>query len=103
MLFLHTYFFCSKEETSGQRSKHNLKFMSAILENTILLWLETNLPCFISFQYNNIFGSYALLLIVMVWLRLATKAPHGHPSPRRGAEENGKKQAENQWVGIRAF
>jgi len=32
----------------------------------------------------------------------ATKAPRGRPSPRRGAEENGKKQAENWWVGIRA-
>jgi len=27
-------------------------------------------------------------------LQPATKAPHGHPSPHRGAEENGKKQAE---------
>jgi len=33
-------------------------------------------------------------LHVMVWLRLATKAPRGRPSPRRDAEENGKKQAE---------
>ena len=32
--------------------------------------------------------------VVMVWLRPATKAPRGRPSPRRGAEENGKKQAE---------
>jgi len=31
---------------------------------------------------------------VMVWLQQATKAPRGRPSPRRGAEENGKKQAE---------
>ena len=31
---------------------------------------------------------------VLVWLQPATKAPHGHPSPRRGVEENGKKQAE---------
>jgi len=31
---------------------------------------------------------------VLVWLRPATKAPRGRPSPRRGAEENGKKQAE---------
>jgi len=30
---------------------------------------------------------------VIVWLRLATKAPHGRPSPRCGAEDNGKKQA----------
>jgi len=29
-------------------------------------------------------------------------APHGRPSPHRGAEENGKKEAENRWVGIRA-
>ena len=35
------------------------------------------------------------------WLLLATKAPRGCPSPRWGAEENGKKQAENWWVGIR--
>jgi len=39
---------------------------------------------------------------VLVRLQLATKAPHGCPSPRRGAEENGKKQAQNWWVGIRA-
>jgi len=32
----------------------------------------------------------------------ATKAPRGPPSPHQGAEENGKKQAENRWVGIRA-
>jgi len=32
---------------------------------------------------------------VMVWLRPATKAPHSRPSPCRGVEENGKKQAEN--------
>jgi len=31
---------------------------------------------------------------VMVWLRTATKAPHGRPSPCQDAEENGKKQAE---------
>jgi len=31
---------------------------------------------------------------VLIWLRLATKAPRGHPSPCRGAEENGKKEAE---------
>jgi len=31
---------------------------------------------------------------VMAWLRPATKAPRGRPSPRQGAEENGKKQAE---------
>jgi len=30
----------------------------------------------------------------MVWLRPATQAPRGLPSPRRGAEENGKKEAE---------
>jgi len=39
---------------------------------------------------------------VMVWLQPATKASRGRPSPRRGAEENGKKQAENWWVGVRA-
>jgi len=38
----------------------------------------------------------------MVWLRPATKGPRGHPSPRWGAEENGKKQAETGGVGIRA-
>jgi len=38
----------------------------------------------------------------MVWLRLATKAPRDLPSPLCSAEENGKKQAENWWVGIRA-
>ena len=32
---------------------------------------------------------------VLVWLHLATKVPCGHPSPRWGAEENGKKQTEN--------
>jgi len=31
---------------------------------------------------------------VLVWLRLATKVPRGCPSPRWGAEENGKRQAE---------
>jgi len=38
------------------------------------------------------------------WFRLppATKVPRGHPSPRRGAEQNEKKEAENWWVGIRA-
>jgi len=31
----------------------------------------------------------------MFWFRLqpASKAPRGHPSPRRGAEENGKREA----------
>jgi len=42
--------------------------------------------------------SYTLEYIIMYlfWFRLplATKAPRGRPSPRRGAEENGKKQAE---------
>jgi len=32
--------------------------------------------------------------IVTVRLRPATKAPRGRPSPHRGVEENGKKQAE---------
>jgi len=32
--------------------------------------------------------------LVMVWLRPATKATRDRPSPRWGAEENGKKQAE---------
>jgi len=36
-----------------------------------------------------------ILYIVLVWLQPATKVPRGHPSPRLGAEENGKKQAEN--------
>jgi len=31
---------------------------------------------------------------VLVRLQPATKAPRGHPSPRWGAEENGKKEAE---------
>jgi len=31
---------------------------------------------------------------VLVWPQPATKAPRGRPSPRRGAEENGKEQAE---------
>ena len=31
---------------------------------------------------------------VMVWLWPAKKALHGRPSPCRGAEENGKKEAE---------
>jgi len=39
---------------------------------------------------------------VLVWLSPAKKAPRGLPSPHRGAEENGKKQAENWWVQIRA-
>jgi len=39
---------------------------------------------------------------ILVWVQPATKATRGRPSPRRGAEENGKKQAENWWVGIRA-
>jgi len=32
----------------------------------------------------------------MYWFRLQSskKAPRGHPYPRRGAEKNGKKQAE---------
>jgi len=32
----------------------------------------------------------------LFWFRLplATKAPRGHPSPRRRVEENGKKEAE---------
>jgi len=36
------------------------------------------------------------LALHVFWFRLqpATKAPRSHPSPRRGAEENGKKQAE---------
>jgi len=36
---------------------------------------------------------------VMVWLRPATKVPRGRPSPRRGAEENGKKEAETGGLG----
>jgi len=39
---------------------------------------------------------------VMLWLQPATKEPLGRLSPRRAAEENGKKQAENWWVRIRA-
>ena len=31
---------------------------------------------------------------VIVWLQPATKVPCGRPSPRWGAEENGKKEAE---------
>jgi len=42
------------------------------------------------------------VVLVLVWLQPATKAPRSRPSTRRGAEENGKKQAENWWVGIRA-
>jgi len=38
----------------------------------------------------------------IVWLRPATTAPCGCPSPHWGGEENGKKQAKNWWVGIRA-
>jgi len=33
-------------------------------------------------------------LVSWFWLPPATKAPHGHPSPRWRAEENEKKQAE---------
>jgi len=33
-------------------------------------------------------------VFVLVRLQPATKAPRGRPSPRRGAEENGKKEAE---------
>jgi len=36
---------------------------------------------------------------VTVWLRPSTKAPRGCPSPRRGAEKNGKKQAETRGSG----
>jgi len=50
---------------------------------------------------NTAGGSWTVL---MFWFRLqsATKAPRGRPSPCWGAEENGKKQGENWWVGIRA-
>jgi len=41
-------------------------------------------------------------LVFWLGLRPATKAPRGRPSPRRGAEENGKKRGRNRWVGIRA-
>jgi len=46
--------------------------------------------CIGQFSLENIF----VFIIVVVWLPPATKAPRGRPSPRRGAEENGKKQAE---------
>jgi len=36
---------------------------------------------------------------VKVWLRPATKASRGRPSPRQGVEENGKKQAETGGLG----
>jgi len=41
----------------------------------------------------------------MFWFRLqpVTKAPRGRPSPRRGAEENGKKQAETGGSGYGQF
>jgi len=39
---------------------------------------------------------------VMVWLQLATKAPRSRPSPRRGAQENGKETGRNWWVGLRS-
>jgi len=35
-----------------------------------------------------------LLIGVIVWLRPATKEPHGHPSPHWDEEEKGKKQTE---------
>jgi len=38
--------------------------------------------------------SIFIFATVVVWPQLATKAPSGSPSPRRAAEENGKKQAE---------
>ena len=38
-------------------------------------------------------------LLVMVWLRPATKVPHGRPSPQPGWKENGKKQAETGGLG----
>jgi len=39
----------------------------------------------------------------MVWLRPATKAPHGSPTPPPGAEKNGKKQAETGGSGQGQF
>jgi len=39
----------------------------------------------------------------MVWLQPATNAPHSRPSPRRGAEENGKKEAETGGSGSGQF
>jgi len=33
-------------------------------------------------------------LMFWFWLQPATKAPRGRPSPHRGSDENGKKQAE---------
>ena len=38
-------------------------------------------------------------IAVIVWLQPATKGPRGHPSPRWGAEVNGKKQAKKNLVG----
>jgi len=52
----------------------------------------------ISVNYLLSFGMF-----VMVWLRPATKAPHGHPSPCWGVEENGKKHAEAGGSGQRQF
>ena len=60
------------EKKAGVKGKMFVDLFSFLI---ILLWLNGN-KC------------------VMVWLRPATKAPRGRPSPRCGAEENGKKQAE---------
>ena len=60
------------------------------------------------FNAKHVFGNFAVcqksfsgLNIVIVQVQVscfrlppATKAPRGRPSPRRGAEENGKKEAE---------
>jgi len=39
---------------------------------------------------------------VLVWLRPATKAPRGHPSPPPGCGGEWKETGRNWWVGIRA-
>jgi len=39
-------------------------------------------------------GLILFVFLFWFWLPPATKAPCGRPSPRRGAEKNGKKEAE---------
>jgi len=46
--------------------------------------------------HSSPLSSKLILSFWLFWFRLlpATKAPRGHPSPCRGAEENEKKEAE---------
>jgi len=48
---------------------------------------------------NEVLSKDFGIVFVVVWLRLATKAPRSLPSSCWGAEENRKKQAETGWSG----